>query len=422
MLTLIEAYNFRCLRYIRQPLGPVHILVGPNASGRTTFLDVVTFLDDLVSKGLDAALRERSQDLRDLLWQHQGTGFELAVEAKIPEGLRSGASHGQGGHETVRYEVGIGFDEATSQAEILEERVLLQPVEKQELQTRLVFPNPSLPLQKGILKPKARHGTHTVVTKVRGNDNFYPEVSKEKRWALSYKLGARRSALGGMPADEAKFPVTTWFRDLLTEGVQPLVLNSLLIRRASPPGQGRAFRPDGSNLPWVIEELRQAAPERFQAWIAHLRTALPDLAGIRTVEREDDRHRYMILQYGSPQGLLEVPSWVASDGTLRLLALTLPAYLPNVLGIYLIEEPENGVHPKAVETLFQSLSSIYDAQVLMATHSPVILSLARPEQVLCFAKNEEGATDIVSGDQHPRLRDWRGEVDLGTLLVAGVLG
>jgi predicted ATPase len=93
-----------------------------------------------------------------------------------------------------------------------------------------------------------------------------------------------------------------------------------------------------------------------------------------------------------------------------------------VLGIYLIEEPENGVHPKAVETLFQSLSSIYDAQVLMATHSPVILSLARPEQVLCFAKNEEGATDIVSGDQHPRLRDWRGEVDLGTLLVAGVLG
>jgi predicted ATPase len=225
-----------------------------------------------------------------------------------------------------------------------------------------------------------------------------------------------------MPADEAKFPVTTWFRDLLTEGVQPLVLNSLLIRRASPPGQGRAFRPDGSNLPWVIEELRQAAPERFQAWIAHLRTALPDLAGIRTVEREDDRHRYMILQYGSPQGLLEVPSWVASDGTLRLLALTLPAYLPNVLGIYLIEEPENGVHPKAVETLFQSLSSIYDAQVLMATHSPVILSLARPEQVLCFAKNEEGATDIVSGDQHPRLRDWRGEVDLGTLLAAGVLG
>jgi len=44
MLTLIEALNFRCLRYIRQPLAPFHVLVGPNASGKTTFLDVVAFL------------------------------------------------------------------------------------------------------------------------------------------------------------------------------------------------------------------------------------------------------------------------------------------------------------------------------------------------------------------------------------------
>ncbi|MFN4258579.1 MAG: hypothetical protein ACK4RK_04730 [Gemmataceae bacterium] len=36
MLTLIEALNYRCLRYVHQPLGPFHILVGPNASGKTT--------------------------------------------------------------------------------------------------------------------------------------------------------------------------------------------------------------------------------------------------------------------------------------------------------------------------------------------------------------------------------------------------
>jgi len=88
----------------------------------------------------------------------------------------------------------------------------------------------------------------------------------------------------------------------------------------------------------------------------------------------------------------------------------------------MIEEPENGIHPRAVETVFQSLSSVYGAQVLLATHSPVILSLAKPEQVLCFAKTEDGATDIVSGSDHPRLRTWRGETDLGTLFASGVLG
>jgi predicted ATPase len=119
---------------------------------------------------------------------------------------------------------------------------------------------------------------------------------------------------------------------------------------------------------------------------------------------------------------LDIPSWVASDGTLRLLALTLPAYLPEFKGIYLIEEPENGIHPRAVETVFHSLSSVYDAQMLLATHSPVILSIAEADQVLCFAKTPRGATDIVLGSEHPALKEWRGETNLGVLFAAGVLG
>ncbi len=52
----------------------------------------------------------------------------------------------------------------------------------------------------------------------------------------------------------------------------------------------------------------------------------------------------------------------------------------------------------------------------------LILSLTEPSQVLCFARTPEGATDIVRGSHHPRLREWRGETDLGTLFASGVLG
>jgi predicted ATPase len=201
--------------------------------------------------------------------------------------------------------------------------------------------------------------------------------------------------------------------------VQSIVLDSLTMRRASPPGQSRRFKSDGSNLPWVIEDFKQSHPERFGDWISHLQIALPDVEGVRTVERQDDKHRYLMLQY---RGGLEVPSWTASDGTLRLLALTLPAYLPELDGVFLIEEPENGIHPRAVETMFQSLSNVYEAQVLLATHSPVVLSIAEPDQVLCFAKDEFGATDVVRGDQHPELSGWQRDVSLGDLFAAGVLG
>jgi predicted ATPase len=191
------------------------------------------------------------------------------------------------------------------------------------------------------------------------------------------------------------------------------------MRRPSLPGRSRGYLPDGSNLPHVVHRLETEDPKRLSEWVNHIREALPDLESISTREREEDRGRYLLLRYRTG---LEAPSWLISDGTLRLLALTLLAYAHDVSGVYLVEEPENGIHPRAVETVVQSLSSVYGAQVLLATHSPVIVSQVRPEDVLCFARTAEGATDIVSGREHPRLREWKGAVDLGTLLASGVLG
>jgi len=48
------------------------------------------------------------------------------------------------------------------------------------------------------------------------------------------------------------------------------------------------------------------------------------------------------------------------------------------------------------------------------------LGLAKPEELLCFTKTPDGA-EIVGGDQHPALPDWRGEVSLGVLFGEGVL-
>ena len=422
MITRIEALNFRCLRYVSQRMDRFHVLIGPNASGKTTFLDVVAFLGQLVSQGLDAAIGERTQNFQDLVWMRSGQSFELAIELAIPADLRPSLKDPE--HDTVRYEVAIGVEESSREVGFLAERVLLEKKLPAAGMQREHFPAvipPPQTLQIDIrIKNDAK--ARLIVSKVPGgNDNFYSETSpaKGKRWAPAFKLGPRRSALANLPEDELKFPVCTWLKHLLATGIQQFVLNSLLIRRASPPGRGSTFNPDGSNLPWVIADLEQRHPDRLAQWIAHVQTALPDLEGIRTVERPDDRHRYLMLRY---RGNLEVPSWMASDGTLRLLALTLPAYLPDLRGTYLIEEPENGIHPRAVETMFQSLSSAYDAQLLLATHSPVVLGIVDPGQLLCFAKNDQGATDIVLGSEHPALIDWRRETNLAVLFAAGVLG
>jgi predicted ATPase len=396
MITLVEALGYRCLRYVSQPLGPFHVLVGPNASGKTTFLDVIAFLGRLVSDGVEAAVGDRTQNFYDLLWQRKGQRFELAIEARIGE------------LETIRYEVALGVEEDDQELGLQAERAFLRVGGPRPFPAKGRFPEPArVPatlMDEGIDRP------------ILGRNKKDINLTLENGETLGVEMEPGFSALGGLHVLHKSLST---LQDLLATGVQQLILNSLLLRKPSPPGQPRGFKPDGSNLPWVIADLEKRSPERLAQWIAHLQTAFPDIEGITTIERPEDRHRYLMVRH---RGGVEVPSWMVSDGTLRMLALTLLAYLPELEGIYLIEEPENGIHPRAIETVYQSLSSVYGAQVLLATHSPIILNLVEAEQVLCFSKTPEGATDIVRGSEHPALVEWRKETNLGLLFAAGVLG
>jgi len=414
LIRRIEALRYRCLESVAQEIRPFHLLVGANGTGKSTFLDVPQFLGDLVAGGLDAAISNRSENLQDLIWRRSLQGFELAIELEIPEDTIDKIG---GSYRRCRYEVAVGVAGDTDENVIKAEKVLLCEDRAPETAELDLFPRHPKPPETILSRSRTR-GVKTVVNKSEGgNDNFYTETGKG--WVNAFKLGPHRSALGNLPEDETKFPVATWLKRTLVDGMERLVLNSAAMKRASAPGQPRGFRPDGSNVPWAVKELRRRDSDRIGSWINHIRTAIPEIEDIETVERKEDRHRYLQVVYRNG---LKAPSWIVSDGTLRLLALTLVAYLRDPGRIWLVEEPENGIHPRAVETVYQAFRSTYDSQILCATHSPVVLSLADPKEILCFGTTSEGATDVIEGNRHPNLRDWRKEADLGTLFAAGVLG
>ncbi len=103
MITLVEARNYRALRYVRQPLRRFEVLTGPNAAGKTTFLDVLSFLSDVIANGPVTAVGNRSDAFEDLICNHDGKSFELAVEAQIPPETRELISPHE--FDTLRYEV-----------------------------------------------------------------------------------------------------------------------------------------------------------------------------------------------------------------------------------------------------------------------------------------------------------------------------
>jgi len=423
MISRIEAVNYRCLRNVSQSLDRFHIMAGPNGSGKSTLLEVARLLGAFAREGLDAVLEvSMARQIPELLFCGQGTKFQLAVEMPIPEVVLAGLNRRNGEQKrVVRYEVEIGGRDAShiNEPRVLAENLWLMDarseVARNETAPReLSFPSASLPHRDLIHgQTKTPAGWRKVASKPSVTNAYFKSETSD--WNFTLKNGVSRSALSSLPEDE-RFGIANWAKTQLTVAVKKLALRSELMQAPCPPLKEKGFSPDGSTLPLVVRELRKD-PGAFRGWVQHLQTVLP-VKEVDVIEREEDKNTYLSVSF---EGGLKVPSWHLSDGTLRLMALTLLCYIKTEGSLFLVEEPENGVHPQAVEAVFQSLSSIYDGQALVATHSPVLVGLIKPEQFLCFSKTPAGETDIVRGDRHPKLRQWQGELRLAQLFAAGIL-
>ncbi len=423
MITKIEAANYRCLRAVSQTLERFHVVAGPNGSGKSTFFEVPKVMAAFGRDGL-ASLWEagHTTHFEELLFMGKGRAFELAVEMKVPESVRAELKFNGKGPKFVRYEIRIGRRESDADdalPRILNENLWLLPRSEktpraQTVQMELEFPAASRTDFAVVHEGAPRGWGWQTVAKKTGTGNSYFKAETTK-WNLQIRNPKNESALRSLPSDE-RFPLSNWFKQQLLEGAYHLALNSESMRRASPALKRGGFLPDGSNLPHVVSGLAEDLTGKA-AWLEHLRPVLP-LADLEVVTRDEDMSRYLVAHY---LGGAKVPSWHLSDGTLRLLALTLLAYLPDNASVFFIEEPENGIHPQAVETVFQSLNSVYEGQVLVATHSPVLVGLCQPHQLLCFSRTKAGETDILNGAAHPKLQDWKKGLPLARMYAAGIL-
>ncbi len=414
MINKIEALYYKGFKYINVDLKPFNVLVGPNASGKSSLLDILIFLKDILNSGPAAAVQKRSSNFMELIWNQEKDYFEFAIEFIIPPKKNDQ-------YRYARYEISLAQDPTEGIIIRNENLWLLKSrngsVYKSPRPRQLkMFPqDPDAPDHIVMQRKKTPSGWRKVISKSsKGNDYF---KSENTDWNILYRFGPKKASLARVPDDETRFPIAIWVKNILAEGIQLLQLNSVNMLWPCRPDAPVLFEPDGSNLPKVIKYLQENHCEAFSRWVEHVSTALNDVSQIDIVERPEDRHLYIQIRYLNNT----IPSWLLSDGTLRLLAQTVIAYLPESDKVYIIEEPENGLHPLALETAIQSLSSIYDNQIILATHSPVVLRLSEPKDILCFSKTPSGTIDVVGGEKHPKLKDWKRDVDLATLHAAGVL-
>lgn len=422
MITHIDATNYRCFEKLSIPTRELVVVAGANGSGKTTLLDIPVLLGDILrSRSISNAFMDpilsrgsRASTLSELCFRHNGESFSLGIEARLPDSVREAVVERSSPavqkdalkHPThIRYELRMRVNE--HQMAVQNEYLYLF-VHTEEYEAR------RLPLQ----GENANKGDwHFIIDRAYGGDStFRPEGKGAKRAAT---IDDTLPALLRIQVENKKeFPAATWLLNLLLDGVVFFDPTWSKLRAPSQPGLKRKpLLSSGENLPWLALRLQEEDPERFALWVSHVRTALPQITDISVSEREDDHHAYFRVTY---EAGFEVTSSGLSEGTLRILALTLLAYIEDAPRLLVVEEPENSIHPQAIATVLDSMRSLYDSQVWVSTHSPVVLASTGLPELLITRLARSGAASVVPGDQHPRLVDWKGAIDLGSLFATGV--
>lgn len=159
-------------------------------------------------------------------------------------------------------------------------------------------------------------------------------------------------------------------------------LDAARLREPSERIASDVLAPDASNLPTILADLPGPILGEIRADLVSL---IPGLAGFDVVPDEDSFRIEFKLSGGE-----RLPARLASDGTLRALALLTALHAeprPAVVGV---EEPENGIYPGRLRALLSLLREIavsgdeashgsaqLATQLLLTSHSPVVLATFR---------------------------------------------
>ena len=179
------------------------------------------------------------------------------------------------------------------------------------------------------------------------------------------------------------------------------------------------MRSDGGNLPAILYWLEQEDLQRYERICYHVQRVLPGFDSFQIGEQ----HGKVALRWRSKYSDKTYGAHLSSDGSLRFFALVtllnLPVeMLPDVL---LLDEPELGLHPKAVVLIGEMIQSLaQDRQIIVATQSPLMVDTFELEQLFVL-EMIEGRTELHAQDVQA-LQGWLDDFSVGELWQKNLLG
>ena len=193
-----------------------------------------------------------------------------------------------------------------------------------------------------------------------------------------------------------------------------------IVRQLSPYYSEGKLLPDGRNLTALLSSLNVNSIKSYDKIIGELKNINPNFKELAFPPVMVGK-TLLCLKEKNLDSAITIEH--ISDGTLRYLLLLSIFYNPNRGSVVCIDEPEAGLHPDMINGIAKGIkyAAQNGTQMIVATHSPLLLNAFELEDLKIFEKDEVNQTVVktVSEDDFP---DWEGEFLTGQMWLRGELG
>ncbi len=178
------------------------------------------------------------------------------------------------------------------------------------------------------------------------------------------------------------------------QGICSLELMNPAIMRHGARGASLHMGYQGKGLSGFIAGLSEMQKERI---VKRLNLFYPSLKAVHTIQKSTGWINLQIAENFS--NTHEIPAEHISDGYLRLIALASLPELSEKISLILIDEVEDGLEPHILPDLIENIHQEQLAQLIMTSHSPVLVNRFKAEQIRFVARNLNGAAISVGFDE-----------------------
>jgi predicted ATPase len=154
----------------------------------------------------------------------------------------------------------------------------------------------------------------------------------------------------------------------------------------------------GQGIAYALADILFSNRKSFDELEERLRILVPNIQRISLLRGKSQTFSLQLVDKYSEN---PIPASDISDGTLRILAFLAALYQEDTPSIICFEEIENGVHPWLLHKMMELLKLVSTegitgkpVQVLITTHSPVLLNYVEPHQVRAVELDNEGKTQV----------------------------